>query len=164
MFPIFQRCWLTNKLFLPFTKQIKSLDRLIFLDFSFDLFTPFFQPTWHAQWGTSTPRIVTCCLSKWKYCAGVVGFTICIFTLSPSGASSLLSVSLNNKRKVEMRARREDIKTSPMCNMEICTAMVNEVKSNAIHQTIRHHSFMNLLLRYKNKRLLVAKLPIVVRW
>ena len=46
-----------------------------------------------------------------------------------------------------------------MCNMDICTEMVNEVKSNAIHQTIRHHSFMNLLLRYKNKRLLVAKLP-----
>lgn len=34
----------------------------------------------------------TCCRRRWKYCAGVVGFTMCMLTLSPSSSSSLLSV------------------------------------------------------------------------
>ena len=39
----------------------------------------------------------TCFLSRWKYCAGVVGYTMCMFTLSPSLLASQLSVICRNR-------------------------------------------------------------------
>lgn len=44
---------------------------------------------------------LTCWRSKWKYCAGVVGFTICMFTQSPSTPSSRLSVIYRDKKTIK---------------------------------------------------------------
>lgn len=45
--------------------------------------------------------LLTCLLMRWKYCAGVVGWTTCMLTASPSLLSIRLSVNCRKRSSRE---------------------------------------------------------------